>query len=193
MLTEVTSNDFRGLVNPYTGEPMRVFMVTGGDGPVKFTCPDTFSTSDPAETSEALYAGWNRVNGVSGLKSGQLIKCAYTGELLGCATRFGKPRYTGGFDPHLFYSRDEFLYYAWMRDGVSKFPEPRGEDQRVKTPGRTGEVTERHKAHVDAQAPELDEEKIHMIEDSMKPFKDSLERSSTVSMAETGKRGKRGR
>lgn len=190
MLTKVTSKDFTGLVNPYTGEPMTVFMLTG-NGPVKFTCPKTFSTADLAGSDSELYDRWNRVNGVSGLKTGKPIACAYTGELLTPVTRFGQKCYSGGFDPHLFYSRSEFLHYAWMRDGVSKFPKP-GPESRVKAPENEGEVTEKQKKHAEASAASLDDEKIHMIEKSVSKFKDTLEGSSTVSMSvpTKGRRGK---
>jgi hypothetical protein len=160
-----------------------------GAGRVTFTCPDTYSTAAPAETTEKLYDLWSRINGVSGFKSGKPIKCAYTGEFLSPSTSFGKPCYEGGFDPRRFYTREEFLYYAWMRDGISKFPPP-GKMSRVKSPAREGIITERHKEHTEQSAPSLDEEKIHMIENSMAPFKDQLEGSSTVSMA-VNKKGKR--
>lgn len=192
MLTKVTSKDFEGLTNPYTGEPMVVFMNVDGSSRVTFTCPDTYSTAAPAETTEKLYDLWNRINGVSGFKTNQPIKCAYTGELLSPSTSFGKPCYAGGFDPRRFYTREEFLYYAWMRDGVSKFPPPE-EVSRIKSTTREGEITERHKEHADQSAPSLDEEKIHMIEDSMAPFKDQLEGSSTVSMAVNKKGNRRGK
>lgn len=180
MLTKVTSKDFEGLANPYTGDPMVVYMLTGS-GPVKFTCPDTFSTSDTADTVSALYDKWNRVNGVSGTRAGA-IRCAYTGELLSLGKRFGKPCYSGGFDPHRFYSREAFLYYAWMRNGVSKYPPPPENTARVKSPANEGEVTERQKEYADRSAPSLDEDKVHMVEKSLTPFKDRLEGSSTVSM-----------
>lgn len=189
MLTKVTSTDFQGLINPYTGEPMTVFMVVSPKG-VKFTCPDTFSTADPAESPSELYRGWDRVNGVAGVKKGKKITCAYTGETLTIATRFGKPCYSGGFDPHRFYTRDEFIYYAKMRDGVSPVPPPSGVEQRVKAPPRSSEITERQQKHVDSMTPSLDDEKIHMIETSMSKMKDDLEKSSTVSMADTRRHGR---
>lgn len=192
MLTKVTSEDFQGLTNPYTGKPMTVFMLTGS-GPVRFTCPDTFSTADLADTTAQLYDNWNRKNGVSGLRTGQTIRCAYTGELLSVKTRFGKVSYVGGFDPHRFYTREEFLYYAWMRDGKSKFPVPVKEESRVKAPSREGKVTEEQKCHADKEAPSLDDEKIHLVEASMKKHKDQLETSSTVSMSVSGRGNRRGR
>lgn len=192
MMTKVTSRDFQGLTNPYTGEPMVVFMLTSPAG-VRFTCPDTFSTADSAETTADLYNAWNRINGVSGFKTNKPIVCAYTGKPLSIAQSFGKPCYSGGFDPHLFYSREEFLYYAWMRDGVSKFPEPKKSDTRVKAPPREGEITERQKRHAETEAPSLDEEKIHMIEKSMLKHKDQLEQSSTVSMSVNSKKGRHGK
>lgn len=192
MLTKVTSKEFEGLVNPYTGEPMTVYMNVRSTGSVLFTCPDTFSTTDTADDTAALYDNWNRKNGVSGLKTGQPIVCAYTGKPLSVSRRFGKLCYSGGFDPHMFYPRSEFLYYAWMRDGVSKYPKPVKEDARVKSPTREGEVTDRQKAHANASAASLDEEKVHMIEKSMSKFKESIEGSSTVSMS-TGRGHKRGK
>lgn len=192
MLTKVTSEDFQGLTNPYTGKPMTVFMLTGV-GPVRFTCPDTFSTTDLADTPTELYDRWNRKDGVSGLRTGSLIQCAYTGEMLSVVQRFGKVSYAGGFDPHRFYTRDEFLYYAWMRGGKSKFPKPSQEDSRVKAPSREGQVTDRQREHAEREAPSLDEEKIHMVEASMKKHKDQMEKSSTVSMSVSGKGGRRGR
>ena len=79
MLTKVTSTDFQGLINPYTGEPMTVFMAVSPKG-VKFTCPDTFSTADPAESPSELYRGWDRVNGVAGVKKGKKITFTVDGK-----------------------------------------------------------------------------------------------------------------
>lgn len=114
--TNVASSDFAGLVNPYTGEPMRVRTVTG-HGPESLYCaPDTFSTNDLQRSVNRLYELWSRVNGRQGCRSG-LPKCAYTGRPLTVVKLDGGYHFDGGFDPKKPVPREEFLRFAAMRDG----------------------------------------------------------------------------
>lgn len=195
MLSRVTSNDFLGLVNPYTGKPMVVFMSVYPNSEPMFTCPDTYSTADRKTTREELYRGWNSVNGIEGGRHDKPIVCAYTGEPLAMVEApDGSVYYKGGFDPHMFYTRDEFLYYATMRNGVAKRPKPSKERVRITGTVRRGAITDRMKKHADAAAVRLDEDDIHAVEKSMEKFKGDLPGSSTVSMSvpRGKKRGRRG-
>lgn len=190
MITKATSDDFANIVNPYTGKPMEVFMNVADDGQVTFFSPDTYSPSDRFDTAELCYRKWSRINGVENRKAGKPICCAYTGEALALVpSAFGGFHYVGGFDPHVFHSREEFLYYATMRDGVATREAPGGSESfaRVKVPTREGRITDAAKKHADDAAPKLDTEKMHMIENSLKPFKNDLPGSSTVSMSVTRK------
>lgn len=193
MITKVTSLDFTSLKNPYTGELMEVYMLVAPSGEVRFSAPETYSPGDVFDTPEACYRKWNRVNGIEGPKQGSLILCAYTGEPLSLVkSTFGGYRYLGGFDPRMLHTREEFLYYANMRNGESTMPKP-AILERVKTDDSKKHVTERMKKHAEAAAPKLDEEKVHMVEESLQPFKDKMEGSSTVSMSMSSKKtnGKR--
>lgn len=133
MATEVlvTSEEFKKLKNPYTGLPMRVVMVVGsGSDPLFHAAKEEYSPSQEQESPKRCYDLWNRVDGVGGMKDRQLIRCAYTGEPLSLVHTETGCRYDGGFNPHMLYSREEFLYRASMRGGVSKYPKP-GERDRV--------------------------------------------------------------
>ena len=185
-MIKVTSEDFARLVNPYTGKPMEVYMLVGAGEPL-FTCPETFSTSDVYRTTADLYGAWNTANGISGARSGMPVRCAYTGEPLSIVETQDGFCYSGGFNPHMFHTRDEFLRLATMRDGVQSYFPP--EAARITTPPPKPEVTEAARRHAEAAAPSLDDEKVHMIEASAKRHGEKLV-SSMVSMNTNRKKGR---
>ena len=162
------SPEFTSLTDAYTGERLEVFMVATPDGP-KFCAPDAESPRRVRIVEEP-----------------SMRTCPYTGEALTLHRLPSGWFMTGGFDPRLPRSREEFLYYATMRNGVSKYPPPSG--QRAEAAPRTGKVTRRQQAHADKARPQIDEFHVHSIERSLKPFKDVIPGSSTVSMYTGGKR-----
>jgi len=104
---------FRGLVNPYTDEPVETCMRVRTGKPPQFFAPDTYSPVSPHEPGKAPTMDF------------------WTGKVLQHRTdENGKVWALGGFDPHLPRSRDEYLYYMKMRNGVSELPPP-GEETRV--------------------------------------------------------------
>lgn len=163
MTTKVTSDDFAKLKNPYTGEPLAVQMtVVPGRDPM-FSCPDTYSTADVYPSKEECITAWDRKGGVSGLRTNQPIRCAYTGEALALVKTALGWKFAGGFDPHMFYSRDEFLRLATMRDGTPGYVPPKNRT-RVTTVPPKATVTETMKRTADARKPTLDEEKVRELE-----------------------------
>lgn len=126
--TNVASSDFAGLVNPYTGEPMRVRTVAGRGPEPLYCAPDTFSTNDLQRSVNRLYELWSRVNGRQGRRSG-LPKCAYTGRPLTVVKLDGGYHFDGGFDPKRPAPREEFLRFATMRGGKPAEPPKSGRDQ----------------------------------------------------------------
>ena len=123
-ILDVTAPAFRGIKNPYTGEPVKVRMLVPKTGKPLFFAPDDYSVRDRYPTRREAVFAWNRVDGVGGMKDNQPFRCAYTGETLRPVSNGAQAWFEGGFDPHLLRSREEFLYYATMRDGVSKYPKP---------------------------------------------------------------------
>lgn len=126
MIIECNAPLFRGLKNPYTGQPITVKMLVTPNSEPMFFAPDTYSTAAFMATATSAVEHWNRVDGVRGLKdTSGLMKCAYTGEPLSLSRVEGKWYFVGGFNPNALTTRDEFLYYVSMRDGVpsDQFPE----------------------------------------------------------------------
>jgi len=165
-----------------------VVMMNVSPSGVTFFSPDTYSTYERLPTPEACYRKWNRVNDIEGGRTGKPLKCAYTGDDLSVVhTEFGC-YFRGGFDPHMFYTREEFLYYATMRGGVSKYPKPDGKTCRVSTGPRKAHVTDAMVRHAEKEAPKLDDDKIHMVENALKPHRDIIPGSSTVSMSQGRKK-----
>ena len=118
-----TGRDFVGITNAYTGEPVSTDMLVGKDGTCLFGAPDTFSTDPWFPTKEAAYAAWNRSEGIEGARSGEVIKCAYTGAALVLEHSELGYRYAGGFDPRIFRPRHEYLNGITMRGGKLTRPE----------------------------------------------------------------------
>ena len=163
MTTKVTSDDFANLKNPYTGESLAVQMtIVPGRDPM-FSCPDTYSTADVYPSKEECIVAWDRKDGVSGLRTNQPIRCAYTGEaLVPVKTALGW-KFAGGFDPHMFYTRDEFLRLATMRDGKPGYLPPKNRVRVTAVPPKA-RITETMRCTANARNPSLDEEKVHELE-----------------------------
>ena len=163
MTTKVTSDDFANLKNPYTGDPLAVQMtIVPGRDPM-FSCPDTYSTSDVYPSKEECIVAWDRKDGISGLRTNQPIRCAYTGEILSPVKTALGWKFAGGFDPHMFYTRDEFLRLATMRDGTPGYIPPKNRMRVTAVPPKA-RITETMRCTANARNPSLDEEKVHELE-----------------------------
>ena len=118
------SRVFDNAINPYTGKKMEVHLVTMKTGQVMFYAPGTYSTTNKFATSHDVIREWSRVNGVSGSRHPESgVRCAYTGEELTMNKdpETGEYWLSGGFDPTILHTREEFLYYVYMRDGNSPY------------------------------------------------------------------------
>lgn len=103
---------FQGIVNPYTDEPVETFMRVRTGKPPQFFAPETYSPVSPHAPGTAP------------------TMCFWTGKVLKHVTDAnGKVWATGGFNPHVPTSREEYLYFMHMRNGVSPLPPP--SDARV--------------------------------------------------------------
>lgn len=120
-----SSAEFKGLKDPYTGLDLPVEMVITSDGKAFFHAPSAYVTGHSHGTPAYALREWSRKDGVYGLRvPDPLPRCAYTGKPLSIEP---DGSLKGGFDPTLLYPRETFLHFVWMRDGESKFPEPKGE------------------------------------------------------------------
>jgi len=125
MTVKCSADRFRGIVNPYTGEPVEVKMLVRERGTPLFFAPDTYSTADFFPTAAQALDMWDRVDGVGGMKPRTSLKCAYTGEDLRVEEVPGVGFHlVGGFNPKALASDEEFLYLATMRDGKAARPKP---------------------------------------------------------------------
>lgn len=188
MIYDCTGPTFEGLKNLYTGEPLGAKMSVTATGRMRYFAPDTYSPSDFFPTAKDAYRAWNRVDGVEGLKDGQPLVCAYTGDPLKLVHSENGWHYEGGFDPHLLRNRAEFLRFATMRAGLSPRPDTR--DTRVDAPPRRGQVTPGMKRHVEETKAELGEDSVEAAEAILQKHRNDIEGSGTVSMAMTKKRRK---
>lgn len=157
----VTSSDFSGLTDAYTGAPMDVVMRVAATGPL-FVAPKATSPRDYCDSGTPPDV------------------CPYTGEPFVARVIGGKTFLLGGFDPRVPRTREAFLYYATMRGGVSRLPAP--DAPRAEAPVRRGRVTKRHRTHADRRTPSLSDFHIHAVEKSLSRFKDYIPASPTVSM-----------
>ena len=183
--------DFDGLKNPYTGERLAVKMLVCPGGRTLFAAPGAYAPAVyRAPSSVEAYRKWDRVDGKEGLRTAQYqaVVCAWTGEPLAMTRTERGWALSGGFDPTVFRPRDEFLYYAEMRNGVSPRPKP-GSAVRVEQPARRGRVTRRHREGVEERAAKLDEDSVKAGEKILKSV--GVAQSPTVSMHVSG--GKKGR
>lgn len=185
MTTVCSGPRFESLVNPYTGERIATVMSVAG-GRIRFRAPDTYSTSDYFPTAEDAYRHYNRVNGTEGLRSGKPIVCAYTGRPLTLEHDEYGYRYSGGFNPKLFYTRDEWMYYASMRGGSTRYPMPGGDPSpRVTRPVRPV-ITASARRHAEEMRTELTDDAVKLAEKTMAELRDKglvTKGSSTVSMS----------
>lgn len=189
MTAKVTSEAFANLKNPYTGEPLAVQMtVVPGRDPM-FSCPDTYSTADVYPSKEECISAWDRKGGVSGLRTNQPIRCAYTGEALAIVKTALGWRFSGGFDPHMFYARDEFLRLATMRDGTPGYVPPKSNVRVTSVPPKA-RVTESMRRTADARKPSLDEEKISELEGRLNKIGVRVNSGSVSMSAGRKKRGR---
>lgn len=184
----VTSEEFLKLKNPYTGLTMKVVMVVTGTGnPMFHAAQSEYSPSQEQESAQRCYDLWNRVNGVSGVKSSQQIRCAYTGETLSIVHTDTGCRYEGGFNPHMLYSREEFLYRASMRGGVSKYPKPAPvsrvtQVKRIETP----------KARIEKdRGGDVSGEAVDLAAASMQQHKGTFDQQTTVHISKQGGKKRR--
>jgi hypothetical protein len=117
---------FQGIVNPYTDEPVETFMRVRTGKPPQFFAPKTYSPVSPHEPG------------------GAPTMCFWTGKVLKHVTdENGKVWAMGGFNPHVPTSREEYLYFMHMRNGVSPLPpsEARVEPVREEAPMPLGHET----------------------------------------------------
>lgn len=185
MTTKVTSDLFKGLRNPYTGSLMEVEMTVNPGREPLFRCPDTYSTGDIFATKEGCLDAWSRGDGIAGARTGQPVKCAYTGKALSFVCTSLGWRLSGGFDPHMFHTRDEFLRFARMRNGVSDYVT--GTNVRVTAVPRTARVSDAHRRSVEAAKPNLDGDKLSDLEKRLN--RNGLRvKPGSVSMSTGGKR-----
>lgn len=178
-----TGRDFEGLVNPYTGEPLAVGMIATPSGRCLFAAPDAYSTAWSFGSPGEAYDAWAREAGIAGVRRGQPIRCAYTGEALAPEeTPDGRFRYRGGFDPNVFRPRAEFLYYATMRDGRAARPVPEPEAP-VGAPSAPSPRVATHET-------QLTDDAMRRAEASMKAARFEPPRKTKVSMS-VGRKGAR--
>lgn len=182
----VTSRDFDGITNPYTGEPMVVKMVVGCGPEPLFHAPDTYSPNDVQSTTKLLYELWSRVDGRQGLRTGQ-PKCAYTGKPLTVTEFAGGYHFTGGFDPRMLLPRGEFLYYATMRDGRATMPEP-NPIERVTKPKDETKPSEAQISHAESVTPGVSQESIELAEKQIEKHRDELPLPTKTGYTGRGKR-----
>lgn len=173
-----TADEFKSLRCPYTGEPLEVRMLIFPGQPPKFHAPDAYSPSQPFPTAETAYRKWNRENGIEGVKTGLPITCAYTGKMLAAASDREGCYFTGGFDPRLFYTRDEFLRLATSRNGKTDYV-PSGERVEAVPPDMTPAKPRRE------EATEPTDESVKIAADVLQQHKDVLPKQArtTVSMS----------
>ena len=105
------SVDFDGLVDAYTGKPLRVEMETTPRG-VMFRAPK-------ARSPRCFYASMAEARRMLGPE----LRCKYTGEQLRPVDADGAVMFTGGFDPTRLAPKEEFLRFARSR-GEAPAPAP---------------------------------------------------------------------
>lgn len=164
---ECTGAAFRGLKNPYTGEPMKVMMVVRTGGDPLFFAPDTYDTGRRAHSSREAYDLWTRVDGIGGRRTDVPPKCAYTGESLTYASDADGAWFNGGFNPTRLHTRDEFLTKARMRNGRSTDPIPTPMSSRA-TPVKDEPKVKSHEKDISQTAVELAGETVSKIKKARK-------------------------
>jgi len=177
-----TGSAFKGLTDPYTGKPMVVKMLSTKNGVPKFFAPQTYSTYTRFGSKKVAYDNWAKSEGIEGARDGQPIVCAYTGKQLVPKHDETGYYFDGGFDPRKFYTREEFLYYATMRNGVSKYDKP-GEPSKVEV------VKEKPDRQITSHEAPMLEGSLEIAEDAMKKSGFAPQKKTKVSMSVSAKKG----
>ena len=181
-----TAPEFKALTCPYTGKPLEVYMLIFPGRAPMFHAPDAYAPAIPFPSVELAYRRWNRVGGIEGLKSDKPITCAYTGKVLAAASSPDGHYFTGGFDPRMFYPREEFLKLASSRDGVSAHEA--GPSERIEAAPPDMKPVKPREFDTDPT-----DEALHIAADVLQKHKDILptQASTTVSMSVPHKTGKK--
>lgn len=154
---------FQGIVNPYTDEPVETFMRVRTGKPPQFFAPETYSPVSPHEPG------------------GAPTMCFWTGKVLKHVTdENGKVWAMGGFNPHVPTSREEYLYFMHMRNGVSPLPPP--SDARVEPVREEAPMPRGHETPVR-------EEAVKAAEDILK--KSGFQTQKKTAVTVPGKAGKK--
>lgn len=154
---------FQGIVNPYTDEPVETFMRVRTGKPPQFFAPKTYSPVSPHEPG------------------GAPTMCFWTGKVLKHVTdENGKVWAMGGFNPHVPTSREEYLYFMHMRNGVSPLPPP--SDARVEPVREEPPMPRGHETPVR-------EEAVKAAEDILK--KSGFQTQKKTAVTVPGKAGKK--
>lgn len=154
---------FQGIVNPYTDEPVETFMRVRTGKPPQFFAPKTYSPVSPHEPG------------------GAPTMCFWTGKVLKHVTdENGKVWAMGGFNPHVPTSREEYLYFMHMRNGVSPLPPP--SDARVEPVCEEAPMPRGHETPVR-------EEAVKAAEDILK--KSGFQTQKKTAVTVPGKAGKK--
>lgn len=154
---------FQGIVNPYTDEPVETFMRVRTGKPPQFFAPKTYSPVSPHEPG------------------GAPTMCFWTGKVLKHVTdENGKVWAMGGFNPHVPTSREEYLYFMHMRNGVSPLPPP--SDARVEPVREEAPMPRGHETPVR-------EEAVKAAEDILK--KSGFQTQKKTAVTVPGKAGKK--
>lgn len=165
MIVIVTSNRFRGLANPFTGERMVVKMTIPKDRVPKFFAPDTYTPCAAFPSAKESCEAAQRRGSV---RVPAAPTCPYTGEPLEQQFVDGLGWfYVGGFDPRVPRTADEFLYYATMRDGKPVLP-------KSEPVSRVGYLEPRHDETPDPDQPERTEEAHQIAKGVVEQFKDKV-------------------
>lgn len=141
MEAKCESEEFRGRRDPYTGDPLTVFLRVLPGGRVMYRIEGGYDVAQGYPTMEEASAAWSRVDGVSGMRDparGGYV-CAYTGRPLRPDSSGGTYGFAGGFSPQLFHSRDEVLAVFAHLDG-----KPAPQPVRVEAPRETPPPPECH-------------------------------------------------
>ena len=145
---------FQGIVNPYTDEPVETYMRVRTGKPPQFFAPDTYTPASPHEPGTAP------------------SMCFWTGKVLKHVVDVqGKVWAMGGFNPRVPVSREEYLYFMHMRNGVSEYPSP--SDARVEASREEPPMPKGHET-------QIREEAVRAAEDVLKKSGFKTERKTAV-------------
>lgn len=142
---------FKDLKNPYTGEKIKVMMTVTKNGKTFFSAPETYTPNDPLPTAREAVDAWSRVDGIAGLRVPP-FKCAFTGKPLSPHTTDDGHSMAGGINLKVLRSREEFLYFVTMRDGVSQYPAPTTEVKHVERVEEAAPAALGHEVEVTEEA-----------------------------------------